>query len=220
MFKENSYAVDLGSPARERRLRVQVAPQVSIPPQTVYCACQCAARQESWCRCVGARTALAAASGLYPRSPRGIGALQAASDGPAERLIWPNLPGAGKELSGLATLFELKVGDSLFSGANVSEATVRHLQDEGGSAIDYAVFSTHGYLDQKNPDLSGIVLSQTNVRQSEDGYLRASELSAFNFRSDLVSSRRARPMWAKGCRAREYLACRLRSMPEEMRVPS
>ncbi|MDA9436984.1 hypothetical protein XH88_35410 [Bradyrhizobium sp. CCBAU 51627] len=48
------------------------------------------------------------------------------------------------------------------------------------------VFSTHGYLDQKNPDLSGIVLSRTNLGQSEDGYLGASDLSAFNFRSDLV----------------------------------
>ena len=112
-------------------------PQVSIPPQTVYCACQCAVRQESWRRCVGART-----------------------------------PSLQRRVEGRRCLF---------SGANASEATVRHLQDEGASAIDHVVFSTHGYLDQKNPDLSGIVLSQTNLGQSKDGYLRASELSAFNF---------------------------------------
>lgn len=126
--------------------------------------------------------------GPLPEKPSaGIDALRGASDGPAARLIWPNLPGAAKELSRLATLFELKVGDSLFSGANASEATVKRLQDEGGlQRYRYVVFSTHGYLDQKNPDLSGIVLSQTNLGQSEDGYLRASELSAFDFRSDLV----------------------------------
>ncbi|SCB55508.1 CHAT domain-containing protein [Bradyrhizobium shewense] len=55
-----------------------------------------------------------------------------------------------------------------------------------GQRYRYVVFSRHGYLDQKNPELSGIVLSKTNLGQSEDGYLRASELSAFDFRSDLV----------------------------------
>ncbi|MCP2223562.1 MULTISPECIES: CHAT domain-containing protein [Bradyrhizobium] len=117
----------------------------------------------------------------------GIDALRgptASSSGP---LTWPNLPGAAKELSELAGLFSLSAGRDMFSGADASEATVRRLQNEGGlQKYRYVVFSTHGYLDKQNPELSGIVLSQTNLGTNEDGYLRASELSAFDFRSDLV----------------------------------
>ncbi|MBR1225219.1 tetratricopeptide repeat protein [Bradyrhizobium sp. AUGA SZCCT0176] len=117
----------------------------------------------------------------------GIDALRGPTEGMAGQPTWQTLPGSAKELSELASLFGLKAGDNLFSGAEASEATVRRLQGDGGlQRYRYVLFSTHGYLDQQNPDLSGIVLSQANLDDKEDGYLRASELSAFDFRSDLV----------------------------------
>jgi CHAT domain-containing protein/tetratricopeptide (TPR) repeat protein len=123
-----------------------------------------------------------------PEKPSsGIDALRGPAEGAAGRITWPNLPGSAKELSELAALFDLKAGKDLFSGSDASKTTVRRLQD--GNRLQryrYVVFSTHGYLDQQNPDLSGIVLSQTNLGENEDGYLRASELSAFDFRTDLV----------------------------------
>jgi CHAT domain-containing protein/tetratricopeptide (TPR) repeat protein len=121
------------------------------------------------------------------KSSSGIDALRGPTEGEAGRLTWPNLPGSEKELSDLASLFDLKTGEDLFSGSDASEATIRRLQNDGGlQRYRYVVFSTHGYLDQQNPELSGIVLSQTGLGANEDGYLRASELSAFDFRSDLV----------------------------------
>ncbi|MES0030404.1 tetratricopeptide repeat protein [Mesorhizobium sp. M0040] len=117
----------------------------------------------------------------------GIDALRAASALPTEQLTWPNLPGSAEELKGVASLFGLKAGDDLFSGNDASESNVRRLQHGGAlQRYRYVIFSTHGYLDQRNPELSGIVLSQTNLTEGDDGYLRASELSAFDFRSDLV----------------------------------
>jgi CHAT domain-containing protein/tetratricopeptide (TPR) repeat protein len=138
---------------------------------------------------IGDPTYSVAPSGAPPpeKPSSGIDALRGPTEGAVGQMTWPNLPGSAKELSELASLFDLKAGDDLFSGSAASETTVRRLQDEGRlQRFRYVVFSTHGYLDQRNPELSGIVLSQTNLGENEDGYLRASELSAFDFRTDLV----------------------------------
>ncbi|MDK1376429.1 MULTISPECIES: tetratricopeptide repeat protein [unclassified Sinorhizobium] len=117
----------------------------------------------------------------------GIDAMTAASTLPTGQVSWPDLPGSAKELQGLASLFVLKPGHDLFSGQGASETNIRRLQGEGAlQRFRYVIFSTHGYLDQRNPELSGIVLSQANLADGQDGYLRASELAAFDFRSDLV----------------------------------
>ncbi|SIT56158.1 exported hypothetical protein [Mesorhizobium prunaredense] len=125
---------------------------------------------------------------LSEKAASGIdAAVRAASALPTGQITWSNLPGSAEELKKLASLFGLKAGDDLFSGNDASESNVRRLQHEGAlQRYRYLIFSTHGYLDQRNPELSGIVLSQTNLTEGDDGYLRASELSAYDFRSDLV----------------------------------
>jgi len=116
-----------------------------------------------------------------------IDVLAGASSDPLGQASWPDLPGSAKELQGLASLFGLQAGTDLYSGLDASEANVRRLQGDGAlQRYRYVVFSTHGYLDPRNPELSGIVLSQKNLPDGQDGYLRASEFAAFDFRSDVV----------------------------------
>jgi CHAT domain-containing protein len=118
---------------------------------------------------------------------RGIDALRGPGGSPLARPRWPALPGSAKEVAALAALFDLRAGTNLFSGPAASEATVRRLQEGGDlGRYRYVVFSTHGYLDRQNPELSGIVLSQLDVSDAEDGYLRTPEIASLDFRSDLV----------------------------------
>jgi CHAT domain-containing protein/tetratricopeptide (TPR) repeat protein len=118
---------------------------------------------------------------------RGIDALRGPGGSPLARPRWPALPGSAKEVAALGSLFDLRAGTNLFSGPAASETTLRRLQDTGDlGRYRYVVFSTHGYLDRQNPELSGIVLSQLDVNDGEDGYLRTPEIASLDFRSDLV----------------------------------
>ncbi len=122
-----------------------------------------------------------------PDQPRGIGLVRGALRGPAGRSVWPNLPGSTEELSLLSKLFPLQEGSNLFQKREASRANVSALQTTSALArFKYVVFSTHGYLDRQNSDLSGIVLAQAVLKDDDDGYLRASDLAAYSFRSDLV----------------------------------
>jgi CHAT domain-containing protein len=122
-----------------------------------------------------------------PEGAREIDLIRGTSGGTVARAAWANLPGSAEELSLLGRLFPLEEGKNLFRKSEASQANVSALQAKGELArFRYVVFSTHGYLDRQNPDLSGVVLSQVGLRNDEDGYLRASDLAAFNFRSDLV----------------------------------
>lgn len=119
--------------------------------------------------------------------PRPIDALRGSTNGGPGKAIWRDLPGAAAELSALASLFELQSGINLFTEHNASVANVLQLQKQNQlGRYKYVVFSTHGYLDSKHPDLSGIVLSQIDLRPEEDGYLRAPQLASLDFRSDFV----------------------------------
>jgi CHAT domain-containing protein/tetratricopeptide (TPR) repeat protein len=121
------------------------------------------------------------------QSQRAIDTLRGPTGGPLGNLTWSELPGTGKEMSALADLFDLKSGITLFSGVAASESTVRRLQASGElGGFRHVLFATHGYLDPQNPELSAIVLSQSQLRPDEDGYLRGPELASFDFRSDLV----------------------------------
>ena len=78
----------------------------------------------------------------------------------------------------------------------------------GCAAIDTWYSPRTDTSDQQNPELSGIVLSQANLGENEDGYLRASELSAFDFRTDLVFISACRRVWASGCGAKRWVCPR------------
>jgi CHAT domain-containing protein len=119
--------------------------------------------------------------------PQGLDLVRGALRAAGGRSQWPNLPGSAEELSLLGKLFPLQEGSNLFRKTEASQANVSVLQRRGKLAgFKYIVFSAHGYLDRQNSDLSGIVLSQVGLKDEDDGYLRASDLAAFSFRSDLV----------------------------------
>jgi len=100
---------------------------------------------------------------------------------------WSRLPGAADELSALTRLFDLERGRTLYQGADASEQRVRSLdRQQVLGRFRYVVFSAHGDLDLADPRRSAIVLSQVGLDADSDGYLRAAELPAFTFRSDLV----------------------------------
>lgn len=123
-------------------------------------------------------------AGVAPQPvAEGIGLLR----GAIGQVTWPNLPGSARELEFLSERFNLKEGINLLRRQEASRSAVASLQEKGNLArFKYVVFSTHGFLDLKNSDLSGIVLSQVGLNAGDDGYLRASDLTAFNFKSDLV----------------------------------
>jgi CHAT domain-containing protein/tetratricopeptide (TPR) repeat protein len=123
------------------------------------------------------------APGVGPK--RGIDTLRAAN--PDKTPTWPNLPGTAQELTALGRLFDLRSGSNLFQGPAASVRTVAQLrQGRELERFRFVVFATHGYLDRQNPDLSGIVLSQVQLDEMNDGYLRAAELASYEFRSDLI----------------------------------
>jgi CHAT domain-containing protein len=123
---------------------------------------------------------------MAPVEPkRGIDVLR--TTGTVRALSWPDLPGSAEELAALGRIFGLQAGTNLFQGPAASEHTVRQLRASHQlERFRFVVFSTHGYLDQQNPDLSGIVLSQVQLEDMSDGFLRAAELASYEFRSDLI----------------------------------
>jgi tetratricopeptide (TPR) repeat protein len=145
---------------------------------------------------------------------RGIDALRGPGGGPVAPPRWPALPGSAKEVAALASLFDLRAGTNLFAGPAASEATLRRLQEGGDlGRYRYVVFSTHGYLDRQNPELSGIVLSQLDVSDAEDGYLRRRKSHPSTSGAISSSSPPAKPESANGFPAKAFSVCRSRSTP-------
>jgi CHAT domain-containing protein len=99
---------------------------------------------------------------------------------------WIDLPGTEKEVRSVVDMFTDK--DSLILVK--SEASEQNLQRLNKSRelkkYKRMLFSTHGYLSPNEPALSSIVLSQNNKSSKADGYLTASEIPAYDLKSDLV----------------------------------
>jgi CHAT domain-containing protein/Tfp pilus assembly protein PilF len=95
----------------------------------------------------------------------------------------PRLPFTRKEAQ---TILSLAPADQRFVAldfaANQTAATSNNL-----AQYRYVHFATHGLLNPKNPELSGIVLSLFNEQGAEqDGFLRASEVYNLNLPAELV----------------------------------
>jgi CHAT domain-containing protein len=112
------------------------------------------------------------------------------------KLQWNNLPGTGREIAAISSVFKGNQGakaststtnivDS-YTGLAASEGNLQKL-NASGSLKDYRymLFSAHGYLAQ-NPAQSALVLSQKGNSEGIDGYVSASEWPLYDIRSDLT----------------------------------
>ncbi len=101
----------------------------------------------------------------------------------SEGFSLPRLPFTRKEAQ---TILSLAPADQRFAAldfaANQTTATSDKL-----AQYRYVHFATHGLLNPKHPELSGVVLSLFNEDGTEqDGFLRASEVYNLNLPADLV----------------------------------
>ncbi len=89
---------------------------------------------------------------------------------------------SGKEIENIAALFP----DAMVKTFIREEATEEQAKEEKMlSEYKHIHFATHGVMDEKNPEKSGLVLSQENL-STEDGVLRADEISGLELNADLV----------------------------------
>ena len=103
-------------------------------------------------------------------------------------LVWQNLPGTGREVSAVSSVFETQNKNTVDTlvGEGASESKLIELNRTGAlQNYRYLLFSAHGYLAQ-NPALSALVLSQTGNAPDVDGYVTAGEWSLYDLKSDLT----------------------------------
>jgi CHAT domain-containing protein len=99
------------------------------------------------------------------------------------REAWPPLPGAEREVKGVAALF---AGSNVLLGHDASEDRLQQLSANGDLArYRYLLISAHGHLSVESPELSAIVLRQPGSERN-DGYVTASEWAGYNLNADLV----------------------------------
>ena len=97
---------------------------------------------------------------------------------------WANLPHSESEARSAAAMFR---DVRLLLGEQASESELRRLDQTGElSRYRYLLFATHGYVDHDSPQLSAIVLSQSNLPPGSDGRVTAAEWLGYRLRSDLV----------------------------------
>ena len=101
--------------------------------------------------------------------------------------FWGNLPGSLAEVQALGGI----VGPDakVLTGKSVSEDSLK-AQAESGELADYKVlhFATHGMVVPDMPELSALVLSQTEESVSEeDGYLNILEVAQLPLQADFVN---------------------------------
>ena len=105
-------------------------------------------------------------------------------------LKWNDLPGTGKELNGVSTLFA-KDRQITFKGKNASESNLKSLDKKGElGKYKYLLFATHGLFVPEYPEFSSIVLSQDAAQKNKgfgnDGYVTVGEWMGYKLNSDLV----------------------------------
>ncbi len=100
---------------------------------------------------------------------------------------WAELAGSRAEIDDLTRRYGLHEGQTLFSGADATEARLRQL-DRAGTLADYKIlyFSTHGTIDLASPERNAIILMGDGHDADSDGFVRAAELMSLHSRADLV----------------------------------
>lgn len=99
------------------------------------------------------------------------------------RLNLQPLPYSREEVDGIARLFRADERE-VFLGEAANEENVKAPQRL--SNYRFIHFSTHGYVNEARPRLSGLLLSQPGNPQSEDGLLSSYEIFNLKLKADLV----------------------------------
>ncbi|MCP4751448.1 MAG: CHAT domain-containing protein [Proteobacteria bacterium] len=84
------------------------------------------------------------------------------------------------ELKKIATIFSKS--NTTYLREKAKESTVK----SSISGYKYIHFATHGILDERNPEFSGVVMNLIQKDKPEDGFLQASEIFDLKINSDLV----------------------------------
>lgn len=97
---------------------------------------------------------------------------------------WSSLPGTETEVKSIATDFK---NVTTFLGNQANEESIKLLSKQN-QLKDYSIihFATHGYVTTDQPELSTLVLNQTNNYSQEDGYLTAEEIEKLSIKANLV----------------------------------
>jgi CHAT domain-containing protein len=88
------------------------------------------------------------------------------------------------------TITELQQISSLFGESQTTFLRKKALEStvkKNISNYKYIHFATHGILDEKNPEFSGVVMNIVQKDQKEDGFLQASEIFDLHLNADLVT---------------------------------
>jgi CHAT domain-containing protein/tetratricopeptide (TPR) repeat protein len=89
---------------------------------------------------------------------------------------------SGEEVENIASFF--KKGNAEVHLRN--EATEDNVKREGAlKNFNYVHFATHGFIDERKPDLSSLVLTK-KISSQEDGMLQATEIYGLKLNADLV----------------------------------
>jgi len=110
--------------------------------------------------------------------------LGAGAGDPEQRLRLPRLRESGKEATTIATFAPPGMSKvALGFEANHATATSPELGE-----YRHVLFATHGWLDDKHPELTGILLSLVDERkQEQNGLLRLGEVYNLKLQADLVT---------------------------------
>jgi len=92
------------------------------------------------------------------------------------------LPYSGQEIQNIANIFDDQKVDYYLR----DEATEEQIKDNPNlDQYRFLHFATHGIINEKKPDFSGLVLAQ-DENPKEDGYLHTAEIFNLNLNADLV----------------------------------
>jgi tetratricopeptide (TPR) repeat protein/CHAT domain-containing protein len=104
-------------------------------------------------------------------------------------LVWQNLPGTAIEIEMLKEIAESQNKSiTVLLQKDVSEEKVKSLS-ANGELRKYPIihFACHGYFNEEEPAMSGIVLSEVSgISDTNDGYLTVPEIVLLNFNSRMV----------------------------------
>ena len=93
------------------------------------------------------------------------------------------LPHSGDEVRRIAELF----GEEAAGVYIREDATEANVKEEGNlEDVRYVHFATHGIINEKQPDFSGLVMTQ-NENPDQDGFLEAAEIFNLKLNADLVT---------------------------------
>jgi CHAT domain-containing protein len=131
---------------------------------------------------------LAFADAVYNQEGLGTDRGQRAFDGQN----WQNLPGTAAEIVSLQNIARSQYQDvAVYTKDEVRESTIKNLSARG-RLRQYPIihFACHGYFNEEDPGLSGIVFSEVSETHEPDdennGYLTIPEIAVLEFNSQMV----------------------------------